>query len=327
MFKMCRSLLLFLQYCYFTLMDKDTFFEKKQFINCGGKYLDLSIPRVMGILNATPDSFYDGGKYPDALSILKQTDRMIAEGADIIDVGAYSSRPGAVDITSIEEWDRLSMALETIRENYPELIVSVDTFRSEIAIKAIEKFSVQIINDISGGTLDRGMFDAVASLRVPYIIMHMTGNPQNMQQKTNYKDIIEEIIKFLGNQIERLTSKGVNDIIIDPGFGFGKTLEQNYQLLCHLDAFKTLGLPIIAGLSRKSMVYRLLEITPDEALNGTSVLNTLALMKGTNILRVHDVKEAKQVVCLYTKTLEEGKNYLSVQVEIDRRLLSHRKIS
>lgn len=291
-------------------MDKDTFFRKKRFINCGGKYLDLSTPRIMGILNITPDSFYDGGKYADAAAISKQADKLVEEGADIIDVGAYSSRPGSENISPSEEWGRLSRALAAIREKYPEAILSADTFRAEIARKAIEEYHVEIINDISGGTMDPEMFDTIASLRVPYIIMHISGNPQNMQLRTNYTNVIDDIFRFLGNRAKMLVSKGVNDIIIDPGFGFGKTLDQNYQLLAHLEIFKTLGFPVLNGFSRKSMIYRLLGITSDEALNGTEVLNTIALMKGADILRVHDVKETKQAISLYLKTIEEGKNYL-----------------
>jgi dihydropteroate synthase len=292
-------------------MDKDTFFENKHLINCRGKFLDLSTPRIVGVINVTPDSFFDGGKYPDKHSILVQVNKMISEGADIIDVGAYSSRPGAVHITKEEEWRRLSVAFETIRNDYSENILSVDTFRAEIAQKSVNEFRVSIINDISGGTLDPDMFDTITSLQVPYIMMHMRGDPQNMQKQTNYNDLIRDIIEFFGKQTEILTSKGVHDIIVDPGFGFGKTLEQNYQLLDHLDAFKILGFPIMIGVSRKSMIYRFLGNTPEEALNGTTVLNTLALTKGANLLRVHDVKEAKHVVNLYIKTIEEGKNYLN----------------
>jgi dihydropteroate synthase len=291
-------------------MDKDTFFKKKRFINCGGKYLDLSTPRVMGIINITPDSFYDGGKYTDTPAILKQAEKMIAEGADIIDIGAYSSRPGAENITVEEEWNRLARALDAIRDKYEDIIISVDTFRAEIARKSAHEYKVQIINDISGGLLDPEMLDTIVSLNLPYIIMHMAGNPQNMQKHTNYTNVIDEILRFLGSQADKLISKGARDIIIDPGFGFGKTLEQNYQLLSHLDIFKTLEMPILVGFSRKSMIYRHLGITSDGALNGTEVLNTIALMKGADILRVHDVKETKQAISLYSKTVEEGKNYL-----------------
>jgi dihydropteroate synthase len=292
-------------------MDKDTFFENKHLINCRVKYLDLSTPRIVGVINVTPDSFFDGGKYHDKQSILAQVKKMINEGADIIDVGAYSSRPGAIHITKEEEWRRLSFAFETIRNDFSENILSVDTFRAELAQKSVNEFKVSIINDVSGGMLDPEMFETIISLQVPYIMMHMHGDPQNMQKQTSYNDLVRDIIEFFGKQTEILTSKGVHDIIVDPGFGFGKTLEQNYQLLEHLDAFKILGFPIMIGVSRKSMIYRFLGNTADEALNGTTVLNTLALTKGANLLRVHDVKEAKQVVDLYIKTIEEGKNYLN----------------
>jgi dihydropteroate synthase len=289
-------------------MDKDTFFRKKRFINCGGKYLDLSTPRIMGILNTTPDSFFDGGKYNDAGSIIQRTDTIISDGADIVDIGAYSSRPGAENISQVEEWSRLSRALDIIRKKYPDTILSVDTFRAEIARKAVNVYGVQIINDISGGLLDPEMHDMVVSLGVPYIIMHMSGNPQNMQQQTDYTNVTAEVLRFLGIQAEKLIIKGVKDIIIDPGFGFGKTLNQNYELLSKLEIFKSLGFPLLVGLSRKSMISRFLNITPEESLTGTLVLDTIALMKGSDILRVHDVKETKQAVDLYTKTIEESKN-------------------
>jgi dihydropteroate synthase len=289
-------------------MDKDTFFRKKRFINCGGKYLDLSTPRIMGILNTTPDSFFDGGKYNDAGSIIQRIDTIISDGADIVDIGAYSSRPGAEDISQVEEWSRLSRALDIIRKKYPDTILSVDTFRAEIARKAVNEYGVQIINDISGGLLDPEMHDVIVSLGVPYIIMHMSGNPQNMQQKTDYTNVTAEVLRFLGIQAEKLIIKGVKDIIVDPGFGFGKTLNQNYELLSKLEIIKSLGFPLLVGLSRKSMISRFLNITPDESLTGTIVLDTIALMKGSDILRVHDVKETKQAVVLYTKTIEESKN-------------------
>jgi len=291
-------------------MYKDTFFEKKHLINCGGKLLDLSIPRVMGILNITPDSFYDGGKYQNEIAITKRVKKIYEEGADIIDVGACSTRPGAIEISTNEEWLRLSKALEIIRALYSDVIISVDTFRSEIAKKAVTEFGTSIINDVSAGNADPKMFETIAALQVPYIIMHMQGNPHTMQLKPHYKDIINEIIGFLAKKSEELKKLGVNDIIADPGFGFGKTIEQNYQLLNHLSSLEILDLPILAGISRKSMIYKELNILPEEALLGTTILNTLALERGTDILRVHDVKEAKQTIQLYLKTREEGKNYL-----------------
>lgn len=294
-------------------MDKDTFFAKKRIINCRGKYLDISIPKIMGILNITPDSFYDGGKYMEVKSIMARVDQLISEGAEIIDVGASSSRPGADHISEKEELRRLISALDPIRKKYPDHLLSVDTFRASIAKKLVNEFGVNVINDISGGQLDPKMHATVAKLQIPYIIMHMPGTPANMQSMTKYKDLINDIIDFLGTQIDSLKQKGLNDIIIDPGFGFGKTIEQNYQLLAHLAAFKILDCPVLAGISRKSMIFRLLEISAEESLNGTIALNMLALSNGADFLRVHDVKEAKQTIKLYQKTKGEGIKYLNLQ--------------
>ncbi len=291
-------------------MDKDTFFKKKQIINSNGKYMDFSEPKIIGILNITPDSFFDGGKYQEEKSIINKTDELISDGADIIDIGAYSSRPGAADISEKIEWQRLVGALKIIRKKYPDTVLSVDTFRSGIARKAVNDYNVNIVNDISGGKLDKNMHDTIAEMQIPYIIMHMPGTPRNMQERTDYKDLIRDIVDYLGNQIYFLKKKGINDLIIDPGFGFGKTIDQNYQILAHLDALKILEYPVLAGLSRKSMIYRLLETTPGEALNGTIALNMLALLNGANLLRVHDVKEAKQTVRLFLKTEEERNKYL-----------------
>ncbi len=274
--------------------------------------MNFSDPKIMGILNITPDSFYDGGRYTDKKSILSKTQILVSEGAEIVDIGAYSSRPGAEHISEKKELQRLTMALEIIRKKYPALILSVDTFRSLIAQKVVKEYDVNIINDISGGMLDKKMHDTMAKLQVPYIIMHMPGTPKNMQSKTIYKDIIQDIIDFLGIQVASLKRKGLNDIIIDPGFGFGKTIEQNYQLLAQLDAFKILECPVLAGISRKSMIYRVLHNTTEDSLTGTVALNMFALTKGADILRVHDVKEAKQTVQLFLKTEEEGKKYLNL---------------
>jgi dihydropteroate synthase len=287
-------------------MVKDTFFRKKQSINCGGKYLDLTTPRIMGILNLTPDSFYDGGKFITADQIVRQVNKMLNEGADIIDIGAYSSRPGAKDISAEKEYARLAYGLEIIRKKFPESILSVDTFRSEIARKAIHQFRVNLVNDIAGGQLDPDMYESLIELQVPYILMHMPGNPQTMQQKTEYRDLPGDIIIHLGNSVELLKSKGLHDIIIDPGFGFGKTLDQNYRLLATLDAFQMLELPLLVGLSRKSMICNVLNTTPDGALNGTSALHMTALEKGASIIRVHDVAEARQVIQLFLKTREQS---------------------
>lgn len=291
-------------------MDKDTFFANNQLIRCGGKYLNLSTPKIMGILNVTPDSFFDGGKYMDKGQIKNRIEQIINEGADMLDIGAYSSRPGAKSISSDEEWSRLSVALEIARSVSSEILISIDTFRSEIARKAVGLYKVDMINDISAGNEDPKMFETIAELQVAYIIMHMQGNPQTMQIQPVYSDIIREIIENLGAKTIQLRRLGISDIIIDPGFGFGKTMEHNYQLLEHIDALKIIGVPVLAGISRKSMIYRLLNATPEEVLTGTIVLNTLLLDRGVNILRVHDVKEAVETVALFNKTKTEGKNYI-----------------
>lgn len=273
----------------------------KSTINCGGKLLDLKTPKVMGILNLTPDSFYDGGKYLSKKAIYEQVHKMVKEGVDIIDVGGFSSRPSATMIPAKEEIQRIKMGLEIIRSIYPDICLSIDTYRSEVAEIAVNDFDVQIINDISAGELDVKMFKTVAKLKVPYIMMHMRGNPENMQNKTKYNDLINDIFKYFADKISRLKSIGVADIILDPGFGFSKNLDQNFELLQRLNEFSIAALPLLVGFSRKSMIYKLLDITPDESLNGTTVLNVLALTNGANILRVHDVKPAKQAVSLYLK--------------------------
>jgi dihydropteroate synthase len=277
---------------------KDTFFSKKYTLNCRGKLINLSTPLVMGILNVTPDSFYDGGKYTTEKQILKKTGQMIREGASIIDVGAYSSRPGADEISVDEEIGRLAPALGAIRKKYPDIIISVDTFRSSAAEMAVKEFDADMINDISAGDADKDMFDKVAALSVPYVMMHMKGTPGNMQVNPVYGDVVEEILLYFSKKVQKAKLAGICDILIDPGFGFGKTLEHNFQILNRLDDFKILELPLLVGLSRKSMIYKALNITSREALNGTSVLNTIALMKGADILRVHDVREAVQTIKL-----------------------------
>ena len=290
-------------------MVKDTFFANKHFINCGGSYLDLSLPKVMGILNITPDSFYDGGKYNSLKSVLAQVEKMKGEGADIIDIGAYSSRPGAIHISEKEELNRITKVLEEIRKRYPDQILSVDTFRSGIAKIVVRDYKVEIINDVSGGDLDEKMHELIAELQVPYIIMHMKGNPRTMQQQTTYNDVVKEIISHLGEKISQLRQRGVHDIIVDPGFGFGKTLDQNYQLLAHLHEFQILDEPVLVGISRKSMIYNRLGISPAEALNGTTAMHMQALKSGAKILRVHDVKEAQETVSLYNKLRGEEIKY------------------
>ena len=278
-------------------MAKDTFFRKKGTINAGGKLIDLSTPKVMGILNITPDSFYAGSRAESVNDALQKAAKMLAEGADILDIGAYSSRPGAVDISEQEETDRLLPVVEAIAKNHPDTILSVDTFRAKVADAGI-KAGAHIINDISGGQLDSDMFATVAKLQVPYILMHMKGTPQNMTQMAQYEDIVPEVISYFAARIAHLTNLGVKDVIIDPGFGFAKLQQHSYAMLNRLHEQDIFQLPILAGVSRKRMIYHVLGTTANEALNGTTVLNTIALMKGANILRVHDVKEAVEAVKL-----------------------------
>ena len=277
---------------------KDTIFSKERIINCRGRLLDLSTPAVMGILNITPDSFYDGGRYTNDDKIKQRIIEMVEQGADILDVGAYSSRPGAADITENEEMRRLAPVLTLIRKLYPDIPVSVDTFRSGVARRVIKDFEADIINDISGGELDSKMFETAALLKVPYILMHMKGTPQNMTTQNYYENMLVEVMEYLAKKIEELNQFGVNDIIIDPGFGFAKNIEQNFQLLGRLRVFKIFEKPLLVGISRKSMIYKILKTGPEEALTGTAALNLMALQKGANILRVHDVKEAKQMIRL-----------------------------
>ena len=265
-------------------------------MNLRGKLVELRRPWVMGILNVTPDSFYADSRTPMAEPerIAQRVRQMLAEGADIIDVGAYSSRPGADDISPLEEMRRLEVALSTVREVAPEVYVSVDTFRSEVARQCVEHFGVDLINDISGGVLDRAMPKVVARLGVPYIIMHMKGNPETMQTAPEYQDVVAEVLEFLARQQQRFFDAGGKDVIIDPGFGFGKTLQHNYRLMDRLQDFHELHAPLLVGVSRKSMIYKLLGTTPQDALNGTTVLHTIAMMKGAHILRVHDVQAAAE---------------------------------
>ncbi len=257
--------------------------------------LDFSKPKVMGILNITPDSFFDGNRYITETAILKRVEQMNREGADIIDIGAFSSRPGAQLVSYELERQRLMPVLVSIKKHFPDILISIDTYRSQIAREAIER-GAHIINDISAGNLDNDMFATIAALNVPYIMMHMQGIPENMQNNPYYDNIVSELLAFFKQKIGLLKTYGFDKIIIDPGFGFGKTIDQNYQLLKHLAAFKKLGFPVLAGISRKSMLYKLLQITPDEALNATAVANTVALLNGADILRVHDVKQAVETV-------------------------------
>ena len=266
-------------------------------INCKGKIIDLSSPKVMGILNLTPDSFYDGGKYKNNSEILSQVYMMLKNGATFVDVGAYSSRPGAVDISVEEEQNRLLPIIELIIKEFPEILISIDTFRSQVAKLGIEA-GAAIVNDISAGKLDSNMIPTVAKLHVPYIMMHMKGTPQTMTKETKYENLIEDIIFYFSERLAETKKHGIIDTIIDPGFGFAKTREQNFKLLSHLELFKNLDKPLLVGLSRKSMIYKTLNATPNEALNGTTILNTVALQKKANILRVHDVKEAVECIKL-----------------------------
>lgn len=274
-------------------------------ITCKGKQLSLEKPIVMGILNLTPDSFFDGGKFTGEKAILTQVEKMLSEEATIIDIGAMSSRPGAEEISEKEEWKRLRKPIEIILKEFPDAILSIDTYRSGIAQKVIEG-GAAIINDISGGEMDDKMFKTIAQLQVPYIMMHMKGTPRTMQQSPEYQDVTLEIFDWFTPRVVKLKEMSVNEVILDPGFGFGKTVAHNYKLLQKLHIFKIHDLPILAGLSRKSMIYKVLENTPQEALNGTSVLHLVALQQGAKILRVHDVKEAVETIKLWS-VLEENK--------------------
>ncbi|MFD0963056.1 dihydropteroate synthase [Pseudofulvibacter geojedonensis] len=266
-------------------------------INCNGNLINLESPKVMGILNLTPDSFYDGGKYNDEKSILDQTQKMLEDGATFIDIGAYSSRPGAKHISEKEELQRIVPIVKKIISEFPCTIISIDTFRASVA-KACINEGASIVNDISSGSMDDNMLATVAELQVPYIMMHMKGTPQNMQLNPTYNNVTQEVLYYFSEQISKARSFGINDVIIDPGFGFGKTIKHNYTLLKELDLFNNLDIPLLVGISRKSMIYKTLNSSAQEALNGTTVLNTIALHKNTNILRVHDVKEAVETVKL-----------------------------
>ncbi|WP_395057044.1 dihydropteroate synthase [Flavobacterium sp.] len=269
-------------------------------INCKGQLIDLSLPKVMGILNVTPDSFYDGGRFVSDEKMLSQVEKMLQDGATFIDVGGQSSKPNATIVSVDEELKRVVSTVDLILKNFPETIISIDTFNSKVAQIAVEN-GAAIINDISAGSLDDNMFETIAKIQVPYIMMHMRGTPQTMSQMTNYDDLVKDMLLYFSEKVAKARSFGINDLIIDPGFGFAKTLEQNFELLNKLELFEILELPILVGISRKSMIYKMLETTPGNALNGTSVLNIISLTKGANILRVHDVKEAVECVKLYNQ--------------------------
>ncbi len=272
--------------------------NKPRYINVRGKLLDLSTPRVMGIINITPDSFYEGSRFVDEKDIVKAAVRMTEDGADILDIGGYSTRPGAPDVPAEVEKSRILASIRSVCRELPEAVVSVDTFRADIAEEAVSEYGACIINDISGGEGDKNMFSVAVKLNVPYILMHMQGKPQYMQKNPVYDDVVADILRWFGGKIVRLQSAGVKDIIIDPGFGFGKNADHNFEMLRRLGDFSIAGLPVMVGLSRKSIIWKTLEITAEEALNGTSILNTVALLNGADFLRVHDVKEAVQAVRL-----------------------------
>lgn len=272
-----------------------------KYMNVNGKLMDLSYPQVMGILNVTPDSFYAGSRQQTEKDIINRASQILEEGASIIDIGAYSSRPDAENISPEEEMRRLRNGLEIINRQYPGSILSVDTFRADVARMCVEEYGAAIINDISAGEMDPQMFGTIARLGVPYIIMHMQGTPQNMQMNPHYDHLLKEVFYYFSEKVQKLRDLGVKDIILDPGFGFGKTLEHNYQLMNHLEEFSLFELPLLVGVSRKSMIYKLLGGTPNDALNGTTVLDTVSLLKGADILRVHDVKVAVETVKIVQK--------------------------
>ncbi len=280
------------------------FFKRKHSVRLNGQLIDLTNPVVMGILNVSSDSFFDGGKYNTEEAILKRAEEMIQEGVSIIDVGAVSTRPGSSGISTKEELTRLLPAVTAIRKHFPEVPLSIDTYRSWVALRVIDECGECIINDVTGGDFDDHMFDTVGKLGVPYILMHMQGTPQNMQEDPQYDDIIKDISRLFSEKVRKLTKAGVKDVILDPGFGFGKNMEHNYDLLNRLDSFKVFQLPVLVGVSRKSMIHKLLEIDAADSLTGTTTVNTLALLGGADILRVHDVKDAVESVRIFTKLKE-----------------------
>lgn len=275
-------------------------------LNVSGKLLEVDSPIVMGILNATPDSFYSGSRCDSDEAVRMRVRQIVSEGGRIIDVGGYSSRPMADDVAPEDEWRRLSAALRIVRDEAPGAIVSVDTFRASIAERCVGEYGVDIVNDISSGQLDRAMIPTVARLKVPYVMMHMRGNPHTMQDFTDYGDVAADVMRFLGDRMKEAAYAGISDIILDPGFGFSKTLDQNYELLARMELLRELGYPLLVGVSRKSMVYELLGTSPEQSLNATTAVNTLALLKGASILRVHDVREAVEAVAVVEKFREES---------------------
>jgi dihydropteroate synthase len=283
------------------------FLKRKNTLNLNGRILDLAQPVVMGIINVTPDSFFDGGKYKTDKKVVKRAEEILEQGGTVIDIGAVSTQPGKEGISTKDEIDRLLPAVKAVRKEFPDAYLSIDTYRSWVALKVIEECGPCIVNDVSGGNFDVHMFDTIGKLGVPYVLMHMQGTPLKMQENPVYEDIIRDISLFFTERVKQLTKAGVKDVIIDPGFGFGKLLEHNYELLNRLDSFKVFQLPLMVGVSRKGMIYRLLGSNPEEALNGTSVVNTLALMGGADILRVHDVREAIEAVRILNKVRSTSK--------------------
>jgi dihydropteroate synthase len=286
---------------------QNTAFLTNKTLNVNGRLIDLETPKVMGILNITPDSFYDGGKYASDSAILNHVEKMVADGADFIDVGGYSTRPGAAEVSEKEETDRVLKAIRSVKKHFEDTVISVDTFRSPVAEVAVAE-GAGMINDVSGGQLDAKMFETVARLKVPYVLMHMKGDPRTMTKLTQYDNLLTEMINFFHQRIDSLMKLGVKDIIIDPGFGFAKTREQNFELLNQLETLQILGRPILTGLSRKSMVWKTLGVSAENALNGTTALHSLALYKGASIVRAHDVKECREVI----KLIEQVKRHSSL---------------
>lgn len=284
----------------------NSFHTEKSTITCGDNILDLSNPLIMGILNITPDSFFDGGHYQTQKAILERAHLMLEDGAQILDLGAYSTRPGAAYVSLDEELSRMIPAVMSIRKRFPDAVLSVDTFRSQVARSVVQECGPCIINDISGGTMDDEMYACIGSLNVPYVMMHIQGTPQTMQQNPHYDNMMEEITQFFIQRLSLLEQHGAKDVILDPGFGFGKSLQQNYEIMDRLDEFHSLNLPLLVGVSRKSMIFKLLDLSPQESLNGTTALNMIALLGGANILRVHDVKEAVQTVKIFEALKKRG---------------------
>lgn len=280
-------------------------FSRNFSLNMGGQLLNLGTPAVMGIINATPDSFFEGSRVPEPGHAVEVARKMLAEGAKILDVGAVSTRPGAREISESEEMERLTPLLEALRQEFPDVYISVDTWRSGVAKTMTDRFGIQMINDVTAGQTDPQMFSTIAQLDLAYVMMHMQGTPETMQEAPLYVNVVDDLIQFFGERIFKLKKLGVNDIVVDPGFGFGKTMEQNFHLLREFDAFTILELPIMAGLSRKSMIYKTLESEPSEALTGTTAAHMAALLGGASILRVHDVKEAVETIKIFDKIVKK----------------------